>query len=454
MFSGKVPGAPPPPGGVGAAASGPASRTQMGAAPTGGGKVPRLPMAGAGGVPQGFQRVPWPEGDPRPDAPPRCVCRWTVPEDPAGSPPMQLAAAARRSLGKPSPDAGVKQGQMIGELECSKGGKIMWQDTVESPATVMAGCGSFCAVATHAGYLHLFSPAGRRLAGAICLGLGVKFLCIDTKHRLLVVTHAGDVIIYVRDTTALFLGFKCELRESARPLLLSNPPIDIVSATISLNGTPLLTGADGDTYALDRVLRVWVKVLDPVIRAAVGTAHVVSGVPDQPPAAPPGAEAAGVGGVPGARTGPVESESAYALERARLESMVGASHMLQHATGLRSWMSKYAHFLARHGDVGRLRELCEECLANVLPSNTSTGAPRRKRPALDANDAVPPRGEQAAAEGKGPRTFVNEQTGEERRDLPMDTLVRDCILPAIISHGAELSGLREEVEAILQRAGY
>lgn len=440
---------------------GPSARSPMKArppAPSGGPPPPRAPPAknthaGAGGIPQGFEKV---EPDPRPDAPKRCVTRWTVPGDPAGAPPVQLAAALRKVVGEPAPGSRVKPGDVVGDLECVKGGTVLWQDTVESPAIVMAGCSSFCAVATHAGYLHLFSPAGRRLAGAICLGLGVKFLCIDTKHRLLVVTFSGDVIVYVRDEAEPFIGFKCDLRESARALLLSNPPVDIVSATLSLNGTPLLTGAGGDTYALDRAMRAWVQVLDPEVRVTVGTAHLASGVPEQPPASPPrGAasvqpRAVGVGG------GSLEGEGEYALERARLESMVGASHLLGHETGLRAWMSKYAHFLARHGDKGRLRELCEECLANVTPAGTSTGAPpKRKRPALDANDLPPPRGEaqDASTEGAGTRIFSDLETGEERRDLPMDLLVRECILPAVISRGADLEGLRQDVESILHRAG-
>ena len=65
-------------------------------------------------------------------------------------------------------------------LSCTRGGDLLWRERVTGRAALLAGNGSFCAMATTAGEIYIFSEVGRRLSAPMVLPEPLAFLEVCT----------------------------------------------------------------------------------------------------------------------------------------------------------------------------------------------------------------------------------------------------------------------------------
>ncbi|KAL6779506.1 HIRA1 [Auxenochlorella protothecoides x Auxenochlorella symbiontica] len=288
---------------------------------------------------------------------------------------------------------------------------VLWTDSLPCGVTCAAATPALSALGLQDGSLLVYSPAGRRLAGPLQLGAGVARLAARDA-RLLALTTSGVAQLWVLGPegprSLLRAGLACLLEGGAR----------LAGLALSAAGAPVATLSDGAAYVYAPGLDAWTRAAEAGVGASAhrpGPLLAGAGELERMQAE---ALAAGAGAAP-ARALAVHRGDAAAT-RAHLEASLAAALALRSAEEYRSWLLKYASFLAEARDETRLRELCSDLLGP--PGPASRGAPP-----TGAMDGV---ADPASSQGWEPRVL-----GLDKRDL-----LRSALLPAI-ARNRELQSL-------------
>ncbi|KEZ40065.1 Protein HIR1 [Scedosporium apiospermum] len=149
-------------------------------------------------------------------------------------------------------------------ISTSKRGALIWQDFLPRAVLLVTGNRNFWAAACEDGSLYVWTPAGRRLFGAIVLESQPVILeCRD--HWLLCVTAIG--LCYVWDIRTqssphppVSLGPVLELACTSLSVHSPSPGPGITAATLNSAGNIVVTLTNGDGYFYARDMYVWQRL--------------------------------------------------------------------------------------------------------------------------------------------------------------------------------------------------
>jgi hypothetical protein len=147
------------------------------------------------------------------------------------------------------------RGQAAAELLCTSGGKLLWRDIVPGQVLHLLGTSSFSVVATAAGELLVYSPAGRRLMPSIFRGHAACFARVHGASGVLLLTADGTLKLLD------LLGHKCELKLDIRGLL--GQGVSVLDVRMAPGGAaPLLALSSGQTLLYHPGLDEWLVAED------------------------------------------------------------------------------------------------------------------------------------------------------------------------------------------------
>lgn len=149
-------------------------------------------------------------------------------------------------------------------ISTSKRGALIWQDFVPRAVLLVTGNRNFWAAACEDGTLYAWSPAGRRLFGAIVIESQPVILeCRD--HWLLCVTavglcHVWDIRTQSSPHPPVSLGPVLELACTSLNVHAPSPGPGITAATLNSTGHVVVTLTNGDGYFYARDMYTWQRL--------------------------------------------------------------------------------------------------------------------------------------------------------------------------------------------------
>ena len=149
-------------------------------------------------------------------------------------------------------------------ISTSKRGTLIWQDFVPRAVLLVTGNRNFWAAACEDGTLYVWTPAGRRLFGAIVVESQPVILeCRD--HWLLCVTAVGLCYVWdIRTQTSphppVSLGPVLELACTSLNVHAPTPGPGVTAATLNSNGNLVVTLTNGDGYFYSRDMYSWQRL--------------------------------------------------------------------------------------------------------------------------------------------------------------------------------------------------
>lgn len=149
-------------------------------------------------------------------------------------------------------------------ISTSKRGALIWQDFVPRAVLLVTGNRNFWAAACEDGTLYAWSPAGRRLFGAIVIESQPVILeCRD--HWLLCVTavglcHVWDIRTQSSPHPPVSLGPVLELACTSLNVHAPSPGPGVTTATLNSTGHIVVTLTNGDGYFYARDMYTWQRL--------------------------------------------------------------------------------------------------------------------------------------------------------------------------------------------------
>lgn len=149
-------------------------------------------------------------------------------------------------------------------ISTSKRGALIWQDFVPRAVLLLTGNRNFWAAACEDGTLYAWSPAGRRLFGAIVLESQPVILeCRD--YWLLAVTavglcHVWDIRTQRSPHPPVSLGPVLELACTSLNVHAPSPGPGVTTATLNSTGHIIVTLTNGDGYFYSRDMYTWQRL--------------------------------------------------------------------------------------------------------------------------------------------------------------------------------------------------